>query len=179
MPYQESKLSELVLYIVQKSEGDRRLGKTKLLKLLAYSDFEAYRRLGASITGATYRKLPYGPAPRQAPEVLEILCAQNKLTERRVDVFHLKQWRYEALQGADLSVFSADQLELVDEVVARFRAHTNKQMADASHRDFVGWELVDELDEIPYRTALLSDDEATAESLAKGREALERLHLSA
>src|SRR5437868_14530692 len=71
--FHEDKLAELILYIAERSEHDKEFGKTKLLKLIAYSDFGAYQRLGRPITGAHYRKLPHGPAPREAPETLEIL----------------------------------------------------------------------------------------------------------
>ena len=46
-----AKLRELMLYITQKSEGDPRFGKTKLLKILVEADFTFYARTGRSITG--------------------------------------------------------------------------------------------------------------------------------
>ena len=66
-----SKFRELVLYIAEQSEGDPRFGAVKLNKILYYSDFEAFRVLGESITGATYRKLSEGPAPLQMLETKE------------------------------------------------------------------------------------------------------------
>jgi hypothetical protein len=177
MDYDESKLCELILYIVRKSDGDRKLGTTKLLKLLAYSDFEAYRRLGQPITGASYRKLPHGPAPRQAPEVIEILEERGELSESTSRVFNFAQRHYKALRAPDQSKFTKDEIQIVDGMIERFRSLGNKAIADRSHNDFIGWQMADDLDEIPYRTALLSNDSPTGGTLAAGAAALARLSI--
>ena len=61
----EQKLRELILLIARSSERDEHFGATKLNKILFYSDFWAYRKLGRSITGEVYRKLEHGPAPKR------------------------------------------------------------------------------------------------------------------
>src|SRR5687767_3702503 len=61
----DSKLAELILFIAHRSECDERFGAVKLNKLLFFSDFLAYGRLGSSITGQDYQKLQHGPAPRK------------------------------------------------------------------------------------------------------------------
>lgn len=45
------------------SENVDNLHVTKLLKLFYYIDFVSYNMRGASVTGDTYYKLPYGPVP--------------------------------------------------------------------------------------------------------------------
>src|SRR4051794_5527864 len=61
----EVKLKELILYIAARMEEDDHAGqgRIKLAKLLWLSDFEAYRRIGNSITGARYVADELGPAP--------------------------------------------------------------------------------------------------------------------
>src|SRR4051794_11181803 len=60
----DRKFRELVLYLAERSEGDKHFGATKLNKLLFYADFVYYLYFGNSITGHTYQKLEHGPAPR-------------------------------------------------------------------------------------------------------------------
>lgn len=57
-------LKELIVYIANKLALHPKFGATKLNKILFYSDFIAYAKLGKSITGEKYQKLPLGPAPK-------------------------------------------------------------------------------------------------------------------
>ena len=58
------KLEQTILYIARVSQDDPHFGIAKLTAILFYADFEAYRRLGHSITGATYKHFDRGPAPK-------------------------------------------------------------------------------------------------------------------
>ena len=55
----------LVLYIADKCSDDPHFGATKFNKILFYADFLSYGLYGQPITGATYFRLPKGPAPKQ------------------------------------------------------------------------------------------------------------------
>src|SRR2546430_17730589 len=63
--FDKEKFKELILYFAQQCADDHSFGATKLNKLLFLTDFTAYARRGAPVTGATYFKLPHGPAPKQ------------------------------------------------------------------------------------------------------------------
>jgi hypothetical protein len=173
--FDQGRLSELVLYIARKGAGDRRLGKTKLVKLLAYADFEAYARLGDSITGDVYQKLEHGPAPRDLPGTIAMLELDGDLVEEPASFWGRTQKRYAAKRDAAVNRFSAEELALVDEIIARFWDMNAREISDASHRDFAGWDMVDHYEDIPYRTALISGDVPSEETLTKGREAVARL----
>jgi Protein of unknown function (DUF4065) len=166
--YSEAKLKELVVYIASKSADDPNFGKTKLLKLLAYSDFRAYQRRGESISGATYIKLEHGPAPREGKHVLKRLRATERIDIVDEDVFGYTQNRVVAKDDPDTDVFDAAELEIVDEVLTFFWKYNNSEMRDLSHRDFVAWGIVNEKDEIPYETVYLTPrSEPTAEELTR------------
>jgi hypothetical protein len=169
------KLAELILYIAQQSENDRTFGKVKLIKLLAYADFEAYVRLGHSITGVRYQRLEHGPAPRDAPATLSTLEARGELRETRRMFGGWLQRRYVALRRPNVTVFDPAELEIVNEILFRFARAGSRAISEASHRDFVGWEMAGEHEDIPYRTALLSDEAPSDATLARGREVLARL----
>lgn len=53
--------------------------KTKLNKLLWYSDFLHYHRNAVSISGATYHHLPFGPVPDHYDICLSILMQNGTL----------------------------------------------------------------------------------------------------
>jgi hypothetical protein len=160
MAFNEAKLRELAVHIAWKSKQDPNLGKTKLLKLLAYCDFRAYQKLGHSITGATYLKLPFGPAPKEGRGLLNLLRATGRIDIRDEELFDYSQDRIVATGPANVDVFDADELGVVEQVVEAFHGHNNTQMRDASHRDFAGWALArEEMDEIPYSTVYLSPPE--------------------
>jgi len=150
----DDKLRELILYIAKKSEPDPNFGATKLNKILFYSDFLAYRALGRSITGQKYQKLEFGPAPKGIVPVLremerEKLCAQAERKHHG-----LKQRRVVALREADLQAFSAEEIDLVRDVLADLGPLTGSEVSDLSHQ-FVGWQVAELGEEIPYGTALI------------------------
>jgi hypothetical protein len=156
MTFDEGKLKELILYIARKSENDPNFGKTKLIKLLAWSDFLAYGRMGAPLTGATYQKREFGPAPKQFPGALNLLRAMGRIRQVEEETFSYTQDRVLALDDPDMSGFTAEQVALVDEVVANFLPWNNTAMSEESHREFVGWAILEEGDVIPYHTVFLS-----------------------
>jgi hypothetical protein len=159
MDYQEHKLKELVIYIAKKSEDDPNFGKTKLLKLLAYSDFRAFQRYGRPITGATYIKLEHGPAPRGGGSVLDLLRLGNRIQVIDEDAYGYTQNRVVAIDEPDPAAFNEAELAIVDEVIERFSHLNNTDIRNLSHRDFVGWDMVDERDPIPYESVFLAPPE--------------------
>lgn len=169
------KLAELILYIAQQSASDPKFGKVKLIKLLAYADFEAYLRIGHSITGGRYQRLEHGPAPRDAPATLEALIARGDLRETKRMIGPFRQTCYVAGRRPNVAVFDQGELDIVNEILFRFARLGSKAISEASHRDFVGWDLVSEHEDIPYRTALLSDEPPSDETLDHGRHVLNRL----
>ena len=64
----------MVLYFANQ---DTDLLKTKLMKLLNYSDMVYYKENGISISGVRYAHLPYGPAPEHFDILLGMLSADH------------------------------------------------------------------------------------------------------
>lgn len=157
MAYDEAKLRELAMILAWKCRDDPYLGRIKLTKLLAYADFRAYQHLGNSITGATYLKLPQGPAPQEGNGLFNLLRAMGRVEIREEQVIDFTQDRIIARDEGKLDVLTVAEHAIVDEVVAAFKGFNNREMRDASHRDFTGWELApNQRDEIPYATVFLS-----------------------
>src|SRR5437762_11206186 len=111
--FNAQKFKELVLHLAERSADDPGFGSTKLNKLLYFCDFEAYRRLGRSITGARYQKLEWGPA------AVEFLPLQDDLfREERARVEQRQRGAYVQrvtvpLGPADTSVFLPEEIDVI------------------------------------------------------------------
>jgi len=145
------KLKELILFVSDLCKDDSEYGATKLNKILFLVDFFAYSAYGKSITGATYFHLANGPAPK------EMLRAQNALiAEGRADInerpyFGRTQKRLVALEGADMSIFTADELALVKDVICHLRGIGGKRLSEWSH-ELIPWLYTRDKEDIPYYT---------------------------
>jgi hypothetical protein len=152
----EKKFKELVVYLAAKNASNPAFGKTKLNKLLFFSDFTAYARLGSSITGVQYIKLQFGPCPRSMKQLTEALMKEGRVVSQELTSGPYEGSRLVALRDADLQEFSGPEIAIVDEIVERYWSHSGRDISDASH-GFVGWGLAELNSEIPYYTALIPD----------------------
>ena len=115
--YDESKLTEMVLYVAAKLRSERSGGATKLNKVLYFADFAHVRRTGRAISGAEYQKLDHGPAPRRLRPIRDRLVASGEAAIVAEDVLGYKQQRLVPNRAADTSVFSDEELETIDQVL--------------------------------------------------------------
>ena len=169
-----SKFRELVLYIAEQSEGDPRFGAVKLNKILYYSDFEAFRVLGESITGATYRKLSEGPAPLQMLEQRKVLLDSGATVLENRPYFTGTQHRIVAKREPRKDLFQLNELKIVDQVIQGLWHMTACDASEFSHRE-LGWQAADLGEEIPYQTAWLSPGPVPQEAEEYAAELAERL----
>ncbi|HEX3531439.1 MAG TPA: Panacea domain-containing protein [Thermoanaerobaculia bacterium] len=150
------RFKELILYVAQQSEGDSTFGATKLNKILFFCDFLSYRAYGEAITGQRYFKLPHGPAPRAIVPVLNEMIGQGDCVKVLRSRFGLPQETVFARREAKLEVFKPRDVALVDAVLRQLRDNDAKEVSDLSH-EFIGWELAEDEEDIPYDTVFLGD----------------------
>jgi hypothetical protein len=168
MALRKKKLKELILYIAFRSGDDPRFGAVKLNKILFFADFEAYRRLGESITGATYQHLDEGPAPRALVPLRDELLAEEAIRVSRREYFGSEQQRIEPLRTPKLDLFSIAELEIVEEVIRELWQLNAKQVSELSHYE-PAWQLTRSGEDIPYTAAWLSSEPITPELAAIGQ----------
>jgi len=148
-------LKELIVYIADRLVLHPKFGATKLNKILFFSDFIAYAKLGKSITGEEYQKLPQGPAPkylvpvRNAMDSKDIICFQR-------ETFSGTQHRIAPLRPPKLEKFTPEQISIIDQVIDALKDKDADEVSELSH-DFVGWKIVKDGEEIPYETVFLRD----------------------
>lgn len=145
---------ELILYVARETESDPKCGKTKLYKILFYSDFLAYSKLGHSISGQEYQKLKNGPVPRQAYPELKAMVAAKLCVWAIRDYFGREQHKLLALREPDLSDLSGEEIAIVQDVIRALLPYDGTEVSDLSHR-FLGWQLAEEGEAIPYSTVAL------------------------
>lgn len=170
------KFGELLVYIASKCEDDPRFGAVKLNKILFYSDFAAYRRLGRSISGDEYQHLQEGPAPRHLPPIRDGLVREGALEVRPTRYYTMTQKRLVALREADLSEFTAEEIAIVDEVIDELWRLNGSEASSRTHQE-IGWRITQESETIPYRTAWWSAEPLSVEQIERGREIAARYGL--
>ena len=127
------KLKQLILYIAFRTKDALNFGATKINKVLARSDFAAFRELGTKLTEFRYQKNEYGPTLRAFMPVTAEMVSENlvKWEERSVGSVH--ENRLLALVEPDMQAFSPEEVELVDREIERAWNATAREVSDEEH----------------------------------------------
>ncbi len=115
------------------------LYKTKLNKLLFYSDFAMYREYGISITGNTYRAISYGPVPTEF-EMLFSKLQKDGLIEAVYEPFINGNYaeKYQPIFDVKESRLTDSELIILDNVANKFKALSSTDLVNLSHKE-LGW----------------------------------------
>ena len=89
------------------------------------------------------------------------------LSER--EYFGLTQSRVIPLRNADLSVFSSDEIALIDEVIQAFCGANASDVSSYSHLEY-GWRVAEYKEIIPYETAFISTREPSSTDKSRAKE---------
>lgn len=167
--YKEDKFKELVLYIAEKCTDDPTFGATKLNKILYFADFYAYGESGVPITGATYGKLPRGPAPRQLVSVREELSNTGDICMRKITYHGYPQERMIPIREANLDLFTAKEIALIDDIIQKLWGINAANISAYTHR-LAGWRIAKDGDDIPYESVFISDEGLTEDDINRAKE---------
>jgi hypothetical protein len=154
--HQHEILKELILYIADRLATHPKFGATKLNKILFYSDFATYAKLGKSITGEQYFRLKWGPAPRFLKRVIEEMEKCGDIVCYQRETLKGKQDRIAPKRKPDYSKFTSQQVSIVERVIELLEDRDAEQVSELSHF-FMGWRIAKDNEIIPYQTVFLSD----------------------
>lgn len=130
-----NKFINILLYILEKCAGKPNVGETLLYKLLYFSDFNYYELYEEHLSGATYKKLPYGPVPQKLDAIINQMI-NNKLLQRfKADYHGYPQTRYIPLTKPDLSNLNANEKDIIDKVIEQYSDWSATAISDYSHND--------------------------------------------
>jgi len=149
---QISKFKNVLLYILEHCAGKPNVGETVLYKLLYFSDFNYYELYEEHLTGAKYRKLPYGPVPQKLDTIIGQMIEKRQLQRVKTTYHGLSQTRYLPLIKADLTELRASEKEIIDRVIEQMSDWSATMISEYSHKD-LPWEATEEGKDISYNLA--------------------------
>lgn len=143
------KFSAMVLFFANKSE---RLLKTKLLKLLNYSDMVFFKENGISISGAKYVHLPYGPVPQNFDLLFGTMSATHVA---HIEVEYEGGYEnHEVIPECEVpkNILSEKELEVLERVYNKFKNYGSVEISNYSHNE-KGYTMTNQGEVIPYSYA--------------------------
>lgn len=170
MEFDRDKFRELVVYVSQRLEDDRSFGDTKLNKALYFVDFFGYSHLGQPVTGARYQKQENGPLARALLPVRDELVEEGAVTVEMRPAGTRQRRVTTSRRGADMSRFTEEEIELIDDIIEQLRGYTAVAVSAISHQNSPGWQLAELGEDIPYETALIARDRASSDVRRRGQQ---------
>lgn len=153
---QVNKFKNVLLYILERCAGKPNVGETVLYKLLYFSDFNYYELYEEHLTGAKYRKLPYGPVPQKLDIIIGQMIEKGQLQRVKTEYHGYPQTRYLPLEKADLTELRASEKEVIDRVIEQMSDWSAAAISNYSHKD-MPWLASKEGEEINYELAFYRD----------------------
>jgi len=153
---QVNKFKNVLLYILERCAGKPNVGETVLYKLLYFSDFNYYELYEEHLTGAKYRKLPYGPVPQKLDAIITQMMEKGMIKRIKTEYYDKIQTRYIPLAKADLTELKASEKEVIDKVIEQMSDWSASAISNYSHKD-MPWLASKEGEEINYELAFYRD----------------------
>ncbi len=128
------KLSEMVVFFTEKLQP----WKTKLNKLLFYSDFLMFSQAGVSISGIPYRAIPMGPVPNNFNSLFEYLTNKGEFNVNYInfnDGGTGEQFTPHPKRQFNKELFSELELNVMNAVANRFKNTTTSEIIEISHQE--------------------------------------------
>lgn len=128
------KFSEMVVFFTEKLEP----WKTKMNKLLFYSDFNMYKQSGFSMSGVQYRAIPMGPVPNNFNGIFEYLANKEELYiyySNFADGGTGEQFKPNPEKTFNKDLFTESELQILESVAERFKNTSTNEIIDISHKE--------------------------------------------
>ena len=152
------KFKEVLLYILERIGARPNIGEAVVCKLMYFIDFDYYEKFEEQLIGAKYIKNHFGPTPVAFKEIITQMEQNGDLTHVTKKYFQHDQKKYLPRRSANLSNFSAQEKELIDWEIERFKDFNATKMRDYSHKD-VPWIGANDLQPINYEAVFSRTDE--------------------
>lgn len=126
------KLCAMVLFFAHKSTD---LLKTKLMKLLNYSDMIFYKENGVSISGLKYAHLPYGPVPENFDMLLGKMSADHIA---HIEVVYDNGYeKHQVIPECDIPdrILSNEELDVLERIYVKFEDFRSVDISNYSHKE--------------------------------------------
>ncbi|WP_453992077.1 type II TA system antitoxin MqsA family protein [Bacillus nitroreducens] len=138
------KLIHMILYFTKHG-----VQKTKLMKLLFYSDFLNFKRNLVSMSGTPYVKLPYGPVPKDHDLLLSSLEKNNVIDINYEFINEYTIININSKLDFNSSLFDEDEIRILEEVKEEFKRFGSGAISEFSHKED-GWKYTEDREIISY-----------------------------
>ncbi|MFV0553244.1 MAG: type II toxin-antitoxin system antitoxin SocA domain-containing protein [Mangrovibacterium sp.] len=128
------KFTEMLVFFVERLEP----WKTKMNKLLFYTDFMMYKNYGISMSGMKYRAIMMGPVPNNFNSIFEYLANKEEFDIRFVsfpDGGTGEQFKPNPNRTFDTQQFSEAELNILESVAERFENVSTNEIIEISHQE--------------------------------------------
>jgi len=166
-----NKFKNILLYILERCAGKPNVGETLLYKLLYFSDFNYYELYEEHLSGAEYRKLPYGPVPQKLDTIISQMITNKQLKRFKVDYHGYPQTRYIPLSKPNLSSLSAREKDVIDKVIGHYSDWSATSISEYSHKD-MPWLASKDGEAIDYELAFYREAPYTVRNYDENENAL-------
>ena len=134
------RISNLILNILSNSNA-RFNSPLKINKILFYIDFQAFRELGRSVTGLTYRAIQWGPVPACYDNIYCRLANEELANQSAVEVGENFVISYLPLKENDMSLFIQEEQMLINSTIQKFSEMPTRSIVNLSHKEKAWKEL--------------------------------------
>lgn len=144
------KIANMVLYFAERTKPF----KTKLNKLLFYSDFLHYKKTCFSISGATYKAIQMGPVPKNFGSLYDYACEHGYVNIGLIyfDSGNVgEQFVPNGQRTFNEELFSQTEQWVLSHVCKTYKDHTAKDIIEKSHQEAAWIDNAEGFKEISYR----------------------------
>lgn len=127
-----SKISNLIAFFC---ENTTNLYKTKLNKLLFYSDFLNFKNTGFSITGLSYNAIPYGLVPSEYEKLYIRLSDDQQIAIQPKYFNDICADEFNTLKNFNEDGFNKEELTTIHQVLKKLGKIGTKQVVEISHKE--------------------------------------------
>ncbi len=152
------KFKEVLLYILTKVGAKPSIGETVLYKLLYFIDFNYYEKYEEQLIGATYIKNTYGPTPTHFHKLVDEMIQEGSLARVSNEYFNYPQTKYLPRIEPDMTAFTANELEVINDVIRRLGSLNASRISEYSHKD-IPWMTAQEGKQIKYESVFYRTQE--------------------
>ncbi len=145
-----NKVSQMIIFFSKQTQT----WKTKLNKLLFYTDFLSFSKRGFAISGMDYRAIQMGPVPAHFDKIYTELSDEgvlNRKYEEIDDGIYGEFFLPGSIREFDPSLFDPVELELMEKAAMTFRSKTAGELKELSHREQAWQECFPDHEKISFR----------------------------
>jgi putative zinc finger/helix-turn-helix YgiT family protein len=125
------KIKSMVLYIL----GFHETYVTKINKLLWYMDFLCYKAYSVSISGNSYTHSTYGPTADDYDLIISVMLKDALIGKNEVILHDEVREQLKSLTPCDKSIFSDDEIKVMDFVLNKFKGFKCSKISEYSHEE--------------------------------------------